>query len=70
MCLCDSVVSLQPPTMSSQPPLAFLRRSHVDTVGPAKVLDDMNRFADTVGDWFAPPQLLVDMVKAGKKFHN
>jgi hypothetical protein len=29
----------------------------------------MSRLAEKHGPQFAPPQLLVDMAKAGKKFH-
>jgi 3-hydroxyacyl-CoA dehydrogenase/enoyl-CoA hydratase/3-hydroxybutyryl-CoA epimerase len=43
---------------------------YVDTLGPAKVADTMSRYADKVGPWFAPPQLLLDVAKAGKKFHG
>jgi len=41
----------------------------IDTVGPATVVEKMQRLADEHGERFAPPQLLVDKAKAGKTFH-
>lgn len=43
---------------------------YTDLVGPQKVLDIMQKYTDKVGPQFAPPQLLIDIVKAGKKFHE
>lgn len=43
---------------------------YTDLVGPQKVLDTMQKYADTVGPQFSPPQLLIDIAKAGKKFHE
>ena len=42
---------------------------YCDLTGLRKVSEDMQRYADTVGPQFAPPQLLLDMAKAGKTFH-
>lgn len=43
---------------------------YCDIVGPAKVADAMKKYADTLGEQFAPPQLLLDMAKSGKLFHS
>jgi len=42
----------------------------VDTYGAAKYADTMNGFADKYGEQFRPPQLLLDMAKAGQTFHK
>ena len=42
---------------------------YCDLVGPKKVADDMQRYADALGEHFAPPQLLLDVAKSGKTFH-
>ena len=42
---------------------------YADTLGAQKVADSMSRYAGTVGEHFAPPQILLDLAKSGKKFH-
>jgi len=42
----------------------------IDTTGAQKFVDTMNRYRDIHGEQFAPAQLVVDMAKAGKKFHS
>ena len=41
----------------------------VDSYGAAKLVDQMNRYAEAYGPAFAPCQLLVDTAKQGKKFY-
>ena len=43
---------------------------YCDIAGPQKVADAMQRYADALGPHFAPPQLLLDVAKAGGKFHE
>jgi len=43
---------------------------YCDVEGLAKVADAMQKLADTVGPHFAPPQLLLDLARAGKTFHG
>ena len=43
---------------------------YCDIMGAQKVVDDMQRYADALGPHFAPPQLLLDVAKAGGKFHE
>lgn len=42
----------------------------VDARGAQVVADEMSRFADELGPQFAPPQLLLDHAKSGKRFHT
>lgn len=42
---------------------------YADSLGPQKVADSMARYAASEGEHFAPPQILLDLAKAGKKFH-
>ena len=57
-----------PPSPSS-PPLQGGPFRYCDLVGPKKVAEDMQRYADALGEHFAPPQLLLDVAKSGKTFH-
>ena len=41
----------------------------IDGVGAQTVVDKMERLRQEHGDRFAPPQILVDYAKAGKRFH-
>jgi len=41
----------------------------IDSLGPQVVVDKMERLRQEHGERFAPPQLLVDYAKAGKRFH-
>lgn len=43
---------------------------YVDLMGAAAVADSMKRYADTVGPYFAPPQLLLDLAAKNGKFHS
>ena len=43
---------------------------YLDAVGVSQYVDRMNGFADTLGEQFAPCQLLKDYADAGKKFHG
>jgi len=42
----------------------------VDTMGADKVVGHMRRFEQAYGAAFAPCQMLQDMAKSGKKFHE
>jgi enoyl-CoA hydratase/long-chain 3-hydroxyacyl-CoA dehydrogenase len=42
---------------------------YCDLKGAQHVADDMRRFADKLGPHFDPPQLLLDVAKAGATFH-
>jgi len=42
---------------------------YCDQLGAQNVVDKMNKYADEVGDHFAPAQILVDLAKSGGKFH-
>jgi len=43
---------------------------YADQLGLQKVVDMMNRYADSVGNQFTPAPILVDRAKAGKPFHS
>lgn len=43
---------------------------HVDTLGPQAVADKMAGYAAQLGEQFAPPQILIDYAKSGRKFHG
>jgi hypothetical protein len=64
-CCCQNIHN----QVVSPPYLENVRR-FVDQTGAQKVVDDMNRYANTIGPQFAPPQMLIDMAKGGKKFHQ
>lgn len=42
---------------------------YVDITGAQTIADKMERLHQEHGGMFAPPQLLLDHAKAGKKFH-
>jgi hypothetical protein len=42
---------------------------YIDSVGADVIVDKMERLRQEHGERFAPPQLLVDHAKAGKRFH-
>ena len=42
---------------------------YADIMGPQRMADSMARYADSLGPQFAPPAILLDLAKAGKKFH-
>ncbi|GGI70763.1 3-hydroxyacyl-CoA dehydrogenase [Polymorphobacter multimanifer] len=44
--------------------------SHMDTVGIAKVVAILERLAETHGERFTPPQLLLEMAAAGETFYG
>ena len=42
---------------------------YIDTVGAATIADKMRALEQEHGPQFAPPQMLLDVAAAGKKFH-
>ena len=43
---------------------------YADLMGPAKMAAKMAAYAEQLGPHFHPPQILLDTVKAGRKFHS
>jgi 3-hydroxyacyl-CoA dehydrogenase/enoyl-CoA hydratase/3-hydroxybutyryl-CoA epimerase len=43
---------------------------YVDALGPAEALRRLERFATQYGPRFTPAQMLVDLVRQGRRFHD